>query len=242
MPKQFRDLREQLLHAGVAPRHVRRYLRELTEHFADLRTEEMDAGRSVEDAEAAAVARLGSADSLAKAMIEQRQFQSWCARAPWAMFSFAPVLLLTAAWSTALFILWSGWQIFLPGAETPFGTGHFRLFDPANVYFQLGKAIYFFAPLLVGWGIGIIAGRQRLKAIWPAVGLLLIALIGGASGVQAGRTAVPGGLGHIRMSFTLAPSAQGGHPYGLVHAAILFTITALPYLIWKLQQAYSRSA
>ncbi len=239
MPRQFRDLREQLLHAAVAPRQVRRYLRELTEHFADLRTEQMNAGRSVEDAEAAAVARLGSMEDLAKAMIDQRQLQSWFARAPWAMFGVAPILALAAAWGVALFILWSGWNIFLPGAMTPLGP---REYGFANLYFQFGKAIYFFAPPLVGWGIGIIAGRQRLKAIWPAVGFLLIALIGGASGVQAGRTAVPGGLGHIRMSFTLAPSAQEGHPYGLVHAAILFTITALPYLIWKLQQAYSRSA
>ncbi|MGO8720255.1 MAG: hypothetical protein ACLQMO_13740 [Acidobacteriaceae bacterium] len=158
------------------------------------------------------------------------------------MFSLAPVLLLAGAWVVALFILWSGWQIFLPGADTPLGTGHYRLFDLANIYFQFGKAIYFFAPILVGWGIGVIAAHQRLKAIWPAVGLILIALIGGASEVHAGRTAVPGGFGHIRMNFALAPSVQGGYPYGLVHAAILLTITALPYLIWRLHQAYWRSA
>jgi hypothetical protein len=173
-------------------------------------------------------------DDLAKAMIEKRHFQSWCARTPWAIFSFAPAFVLAAAWAVALFILWSGWQIFLPRAETPFG-GH-GLDGFANLYFQFGKAIYFFAPILVGWGIGVIAARQRLKAIWPAVGLLLIALVGGASGVEAGRTAVPGGLGHIHMSFALAPSVHGGYPYGLVHAAILLAITALPYLFWKLQR------
>lgn len=239
MPKPFHELREQLLRAGVAPRHVRRYLRELTDHLADLQTEEVGAGRSAADAESAALNRLGEMDDLAKAMIEQRQFQSWCVRAPWAMFSLAPALVLAAAWAVALFILWSGWQIFLPGATTPFGT---RVYGFANLYFQFGKAIYFFAPILVGWGIGVIAARQRLKAIWPAVGLILIALIGGASEVQAGRTAVSGGFGHIWMSFTLAPSVQGGYPYGLIHVAILLTITALPYLIWRLQKAYWRSA
>jgi len=241
MPKQFRDLREQLLHAGVAPRHVRRYLSELADHLADLRAEENRPGRSAADVESAALARLGSTDDLTEAMIKQRQFQSWCARAPWAMLGLAPALVLAAGWVVALFILWSGWQIFLPGADTPFGTGHYRLFDLANIYFQFGKAIYFFAPIFVGWGIGVIAARQRLKAIWPAVGLVLIALIGGASQVQAGRTAVPGGLGHIRMGFSLAPTVHGGYPYSLVHAAILLAIAALPYLIWKLQQA-SQSA
>jgi hypothetical protein len=239
MPKPFHELRECLLHAGIAPRYVRRYLRELNDHLADLRTEEVGAGRTAADAESAALARLGRVDDLAKAMIEQRQLQSWFARAPWAMFGVAPILALAAAWAVALFILWSGWQIFLPGATTPFGT---RVYGFANLYFQFGKAIYFFAPILVGWGVGVIAARQRLKAIWPAVGLILIALVGGASGVEAGRTAAPGRLGHLRMNFTLAPSVHGGYPYGLVHAAILLTITALPYLIWQLQRTYWRSA
>lgn len=238
MPKSFHELREQLLRAGVAPRHVRRYVGELTDHLADLRAEEVHSGGNAADAESAALARIGNMDDLATAMIEKRHFQSWCARVPWAMFSLAPAMVLTAAWFVALFILWSGWQIFLPGAATPLGT---RVDGFANLYFQFGKAIYFFAPIVVGWGIGVIAARQRLRAIWPAVGLLLIALIGGASEVHAGRKAVPGGFGHIRMSFTLAPIVQG-NPYGLLHTLILLTITALPYLIWRLQQAYWRSA
>ena len=99
MPKPFDELREQLLRAGVAPRHVRRYLTELTDHLADLRREEMHSARNAGDAEVEAFARLGNMDDLAKAMIEQRQFQSWCARAPWAMFSLAPTLALAAAWA-----------------------------------------------------------------------------------------------------------------------------------------------
>lgn len=90
MPKPFDELREQLLRAGVAPRHVRRYLTELTDHLADLRREEMHSARNAGDAEVEAFARLGNMDDLAKAMIEQRQFQSWCARAPWAMFVWRP--------------------------------------------------------------------------------------------------------------------------------------------------------
>jgi hypothetical protein len=236
MPKLFHELREQLLHAGVAPRHVRRYLGELTDHLADLRAEEVHSGRNAGDAESEAFTRLGNMDDLAKAMIEQRQFQSWTTRAPWAMFGLAPVLVLAAAWGVALFILWSGWNIFLPGADTPFG-GH-REGGFANIYFQFGKAIYFFAPILVGWGIGVVAVRQRLKAIWPAVGLMLVALIGGASQVHASRTSVINGFGHINMSFNLASRAQGGYPDGLLHAAILLAIMALPCLIWKLQEVW----
>ena len=241
MAKPFHELRERLLRAGIAPRHVRRYLTELADHLADLRAEEERAGRSRADAESAALNRLGGADELAKAMMNQRQFQSWCVRAPWAMFGLAPVLLLAGAWFVALFILWSGWQIFLPGAGTPFGAGHYRIFDLANLYFQLGRSIYFGAPILVGWGIALIAARQRLKAIWPAIGLVLTALMGGAGQVHAHPSVAPGELAHVGMGFTLG-SFTHGVPDGLLHALILLSITALPYLIWRLQEAYLRSA
>ena len=132
MAKPFHELRERLLRAGVAPRHVRRYLTELTDHLADLQAEEERAGRSRADAESAALVRLGGMDDLARAMIEKRQFQSWCVRAPWAMFGLAPLCLLSGAWCVALFILWSGWRIFLPGADTPF----VQLHGLANLYFR----------------------------------------------------------------------------------------------------------
>jgi hypothetical protein len=239
MAKLFHELRERLLRAGVAPRHVRRYLAELTDHFADLRTEEEDAGRSRADAESAALLRLGGIDDLSKAMIEQRQFQSWSVRAPWATFGLTPPILLAGAWFVALFILWSGWKMFLPGADTPFG-GH-RIYKLANWYFQAGKALYYGAPILVGWGIGLIAARQRFKAVWPTIGLALIALMGGTAQVHASRTAVPGGLGHIRMDFALGTSGQS-IPDGLLHALVIFSLAVLPYLIWRQIKASSLSA
>jgi hypothetical protein len=235
MSKPFHDLRERLLRAGVAPRHVRRYLAELSDHLADLRAEEERAGRSRADAESAALNRIGQPDDLAKAMIEQRQFQSWCVRAPWAMFGLAPLLLLAGAWFVALFILWSGWNIFLPGAETPFGVHAHGL---ANLYFQLGRSIYLNAPILVGWGIMLIAARQRLKALWPVAGLVLVALIGGTGRVHVSR---PGGLYHVGMGFTLAPGVQGSF-FGLTHTLVLLAITGLPYVFWRLQSGYCRSA
>jgi hypothetical protein len=197
MAKPFDELRERLLRAGAAPRHVRRYLRELADHLADLRAEEERAGRSLADAESAAIIRLGGMDDLAKSMIEQRQFQAWSARAPWAIFGLAPLFLLAGVWFVSLLILWFGWQVFLPGTDTPFGhhPGAHRISELANIYFQLDRLLYFAAPVLVGWGIGLLAARQRLKAIWPSVGFFLIALIGGTAQVHASRTAIPHGLG-----------------------------------------------
>ncbi len=238
MAKPFHELQERLLRAGVAPRHVRRYLAELADHLADLTAEEKRAGRSREEAESSALARLGSMEDLAKAMTGQRQFQAWCVRAQWAFFSFGPLFYLAGAWMAAIFILWSGWRMFLPERDTPFGV---REFGFANLYFQLGRAIYFTAPFFVGWGIVLIAARQRLKALWPPVGLLLNAWLSGTAQIHASRTGVPGGLGHISMSFALgtAPMQVTG---GLVHVLVILALTALPYLLWKAQQALTVSA
>ncbi|HTF61219.1 MAG TPA: permease prefix domain 1-containing protein [Edaphobacter sp.] len=242
MAKPFDELRERLLRAGAAPRHVRRYLSEVADHLADLRAEEERAGRSPADAESAALIRLGGMDDLAKSMIEQRQFRAWSARAPWAIFGLAPLFLLAGVWFVSLLILWFGWQVFLPGADTPFGhrPGTHRIFELANIYFQLDRLLYFAAPVLVGWGIGLLAARQRLKAVWPSVGFFLIALIGGLAQVQASRTAVPHGLGHISMSFAFAPTIHGG-PFGLLQM-LLLPMIALPYLVWRFRKAHSLSA
>jgi hypothetical protein len=239
MAKPFNELRELLLRAGVAPRHVRRYVAELSDHLTDLKAEEEGNGRSPAAAEAAALVRLGSPRDLARAMIAQPKLHSWPARAPWAVFGLAPLFFLAAAWAAAFFILWSGWQIFLPGADTPFGAGPFH--GVANLYFQAGKALYFFAPLAAGWAIGVIAARQRVKAIWPTVGLFLVAWTGGAGQVQASRTAVAGGFGHIRMDFASGLSIHG-LPNSLLHALAILAITLLPYLIWRLQRTHSASA
>jgi hypothetical protein len=239
MAKPFNELRERLLRAGVAPRHVRRYLNELADHLDDLRAEEERAGRSGADAESAALVRLGGMDDLAKAMIEQRQLQSWCVRAPWATFGLAPLCLLAAAWFVALLILWSGWKIFLPGTDTPF----VQLDGLAIFYFGVGRLLYFGAPILIGWGIGLIAARQRLQALWPTVGVVLIASIGGAAQVHAIRPPVPGGIGHISMHFALGASVQG-ISNGLFHALVILSLAVLPWpwLIWRLRKAQSLSA
>jgi len=243
MAKPFHELRERLLRACIAPRHVRRYLTELADHLADLTAEEERAGRSRADAESAALARLGGMDDLAKAMIGHRQFQSWCVRAPWAMFGLAPLFFLAGAYFVACIYLWFLWQVFLPGMDTPFGHGNpGPIYGFQNICIQAGKFYYTGAPILVGWGIGLMAARQRVKAIWPIGSLVLIAWMGATAQIQASRTAVPDGLGNIRMGFfTPGPSVQD--IYGcLIHALMIFSLAVLPYLIWRLQKAHYFSA
>jgi hypothetical protein len=164
--------------------------------------------------------------------MEQSRFQSWCARAPWAMFGLAPFVLLMAAYAVACLILWSGWKMFLPGADTPF----VPIDGFAIVYFQIGRLLYFGAPIFIGWAIAVVAGRQRLKAVWPAVGWVLIALIGGMVQVHTSRPAGPGGARHVSIGFNLGASGQA-IPDGLLHALVILSLTVLPYLVWRLLNA-----
>jgi hypothetical protein len=82
MAMWLHELRERLLRAGVAPRHVRRYLTELREHWADLTAEEERAGRNPAEAATLALTRLGRVDELARTMIEQPELRSWTAPVP----------------------------------------------------------------------------------------------------------------------------------------------------------------
>jgi hypothetical protein len=164
------------------------------------------------------------------------RFHSACVRAPWAIFSLAPLSLLAGCYIAACLILWAGWTVLLPGSITPFGGGpHHGL---ANLYFQFGKYFYGCAPILVGWVVAFAAVRQRVNAVWPLTGFVLVAWMGGAARIQASRIDVPRGLGHIRMNFVLWPSALNAHD-DLVHALTILSLAALPYLFWKIRIARS---
>jgi len=93
----FEHLRERLLKGGIAPRHVRRYLRELADHLDDLAAAEREAGQSKEEALRISRDRLGNEDHLAEAMLARPDLKSWAARAPWLLFGLAPPVAILAA-------------------------------------------------------------------------------------------------------------------------------------------------
>jgi hypothetical protein len=237
MPQPFPELRERLLHAGIAPRHVRRYLSELSDHLADLTAEEQRRGLPPTDARSAALARLGTTDTLAQAMIAQPRLQSLSARAPWAVFALVPLVSLAALWLISLSLLWYGWQLFMPGAPTPFGTapGPHHLFESRNVYFQLDRALFFAAPMLIGWITALIAARQRLSPAWPAAGLALIATLSSTAQVYAVHSNIDGATGSIHINFIPDLSA-GSLVTGILRILIVLCILMLPYLAERLRQ------
>jgi hypothetical protein len=227
MAKRFRELRERLLRAGVAPRHVRRYLTELREHWADLTAEEMRAGRSRSEAEAAALVRLGQVEDLARTMIARRELRSWTARAPWMVLGAGPVLALVAGWGLALLILWTGWTWFLQGAPNPFVPVH----GFAIAYFSIGRMLYYGAPLLAGWGVVLLAGRQRVRRVWPVMaGAVLVALMGATGAVDVRTPTVPGHAGDVGIRFYPPPGQLGD---AAARALLLLALVMVPWLVWR---------
>lgn len=232
MQKRFVELRERLLREGVARRHVQRYLRELEEHLSDLRTEEERAGRCAAEAEMAALRRLGTTDELAGAMLAKPQLRAWSVRAPWVVFGAGSVVCVAALYAIACLILWSGWRLFLPGAETPF----VPVDGLAIFYFGVGRMIYWSAPVLVGWGLGMVTARQRLSAVWPAVGLVLVALAGATAQVHAMAPSTAGAWGHVSLGLRVGatPEENLGR---LAHACAVFGWAAFPYTLWRVLRA-----
>ena len=75
-------LRTSLLRSGVAPRRVRRLLRELGDHIEDLEHEAAALGMSVADARELALERIGDQQALAACISEQTELKTWIYRHP----------------------------------------------------------------------------------------------------------------------------------------------------------------
>jgi hypothetical protein len=204
---------------------VRRYVAELRDHLADLQAEEERAGKSRGDAEAAALVRLGGVEQLAAAMVGRREFQSWSARAPWAVFGVGALVSLAAGYFVACFILWSGWRIFLPANATPF-VG--RLEGLSVLYFGVGRMLYFTVPVLVGWWRGVLAARQRLRVVWPVVGMAAVAWVGCMARVHAVRPEIGGVGGRVSMGLAW-PSGAGNW----IYLSVMVAVTVVPFLVWR---------
>ena len=78
----FHGLESGLLAAGVAPRHVRRTVTELREHFEDIVDAETSGGLDRSAAEALASQEMGNLESVVVAMRARPELLSWAHRYP----------------------------------------------------------------------------------------------------------------------------------------------------------------
>lgn len=160
-------------------------------------------------------------------MVATSRWVTWGARAPWALFAVAPVALLAAAYFAALMILWTGWQIFLPTARTPF----VPVDGWAVVWFGVGRNLYFGAPLMAGAWLAVIAANSRARLLWPALGAALLAVIDGAVQVQAVRPLLSQ-AGRVRLL------VADWHPG---YSAAVMACTIVMYLLLRARENWVRA-
>ncbi|MGZ5920573.1 MAG: hypothetical protein ACXWLT_02275 [Rhizomicrobium sp.] len=171
---------ERLLRSGIAPRHVRRYVRELGDHFDDLAREETAGGAGRELAETRAFSRLGNDDDLAEAMLSRPELRSLTARYPWAVFGLGPVALLALGFAAALAA-----EIGIIELATAYGSAiglkpgpdAARWFTRAMLVWNT-LAVYF-APLGFAALLYLVGSRQRMRPAWIVTGVSLICVLGG---------------------------------------------------------------
>lgn len=176
MPAPFEGLEDRLLRGGIAPRHVKRYLRELTEHLADLAEAQAAAGFDPADATARARAALGPDAELADAMLKQRDFRSISARFPWLVFGVLPPLALLLGFALILMAMMlvgvtSG--AFIPDHRGPLPVPAWYDWTARGTMFAANFLLESLLAFLLAW----LAQRQRMKPIWPLLGMGLILLL-----------------------------------------------------------------
>lgn len=217
MSKPFDNLKEQLLRAGVSPRHVHRYLREVTEHFQDLVVEIEREGHARQEAEAMAMVRMGRVDDLARAMIDQRCLQSWNRRAPWATLMLAPCLVFAGIVAVSVVLLSMTGQALKATALFPWFPG---------IAGMVTGFSNFILPIMCGWGIAAIAIRQRLQPAWPVIGLAAMALLGSMTQLNVVMPSGPGVSGAVMLGFSLYSSTA-------FYLVLNLALTLVPYLAWR---------
>lgn len=184
---QLASLRERLLVAGVAPRHVRRYLRELREHLEDARRAELARGLDAAAADEAAWARLGSEDSLAQSMLARPELRSKGARFPALVFGLGPALawlgVVVATVALARLLSAPVGADHAVEVEKPAGWQH-----AARAFCLLYVRVF---PVVLSVIVLLAAARRRLRVYWPLAGSALVNGLAGTLTVQfLGATAI----------------------------------------------------
>jgi hypothetical protein len=223
MLTSFDLLWERLLQGGVARRPARRYLAELRDHLDDLIAEERQAAGDERDARSRALARLGSVDALAGAMIARREALAWSRKAPFAAYLIAPTFAFAAGAALAMsgVVMTANW-LRAPGGGAV-DMPPWALTMAADVVFFSNAML----AVLLGWTLGAMAVRQRSAPLWPVLGIVVLATVGAAVQLQV---TLPSAAGHGEIGF----SPSGGFIGRLV---LNLALTLIPYAGLRLWQA-----
>ena len=232
----FTILSERLLRGGVAPKHVHRYLRELSDHYDDVVAELSAAGTCSDAAANAARTRLGTDDDLVSEMLAKPELKSWGARWPWAVFGIGPVLAAIAifvAYVLLLIGIMSGLKFF--GLSPPRSEMWTNLHGPGRALLEIYAAIgkYALTPL-IAVAAATLASRQRIAMRWALLGIVVLAIFGGGVDVGFVFPSVVGEQGSFQFGFGFAapyPDPRGTWLRGMLNLLMVSPLLYRHYLI-----------
>ena len=222
---RFDGIRERLLQGGVAPRHVRRTLQELEDHFTDLLTELQAAGHSRAESESQAATRLGSDDVFVASVLARPELRSKARRWPWLAFGALPFIAFIA-----LFIA----SVELMTAVFEFAEHHLGLMPANSPALYWARAILqtnamWLAPLFAA-GLGcFVAARRRAPIAWPLAATLIIGLLGAMTNISLEWSAAsPKGYLSGGWGFSTNNMLIPG-----VRAIVTIAVVLIPYFWWR---------
>ncbi|MDJ0905312.1 MAG: hypothetical protein QNI96_04790 [Woeseiaceae bacterium] len=99
-----RRLRQGLIGAGIAPRHVRRTIDELQDHYDDVVEQELEEGADRLTACRNALARVGPVDHIVDAVRARPELQSWAFRFPRLAAVLYPLIFVALLPAAPVFI------------------------------------------------------------------------------------------------------------------------------------------
>ena len=175
----YNKLSEQLLRGGISPGCVVRLIAELRDHHADLAESALADGMSMEDARKQADSLLGTQDDILSDTLAREELKSWAARWPWALYGVMPPVILVATVALTLYLVVAISQIVTSIAGEP------SVAPPwvATTTDVLSLFLMYVNPILLGAAICYIAIRRRSSWLWPVLGIVLVAILGGLSAI-----------------------------------------------------------
>jgi hypothetical protein len=231
MPEgNFKSLREELLRAGIAPKHVRRLMTELESHYELLLEEERARGQALELARTLARKRLGANENIVKKALEQPALKSWGARWPLGICGLAPAAGLFASAVAVLLALVSVFAVGEHLHPTFANKG-----DPWAFWVQQGTEllrwlVLYGLPVLWTWALARYAVTRRMGTLWPITGFVLTAALGAATNVSV-VWPQPGVHGQLSAGVGVITNGDELMDFGLRWAATLLLALTVYFLM-----------
>jgi hypothetical protein len=219
---RFATVGEQLLNAGVAPRHARRAVFELTGHFEDLVAELQSTGVVREDAEAEATARLNP-DALIAAAIARPELHSWVRRWPLASCTVFPLVLYMAFVVGSIALVVGGVTVFEQDLGMKLASSRELQWFATTCLSGVAWAV----PIFVAGMFCSIAQSRRTPLAWTIIGAMLVSLVGAT--LNAGVLLPPNDRPGLQAGFGFSTEA---FVQPLLRAALTLAIV-LPIYFWR---------